>query len=260
MGRRVRQLLRDLRGRHRGACWPTGEDVVLVIDVQGARQVRQRGIETVGIFVLPPSAAILEQRLRGRSKDTEEQIRRRLDEAFDEVGEFAQYDTWSSTTSSTAPSTLASDRSGGAGPREVDARRGPGDHRDVRGEMTRSTQAGAPPRATTSPRGSQRASRGAGRHRRDVRVEGEVAHQVVAKGEQRRAERARRAMPRRRTCRGRSGSSARAIPPQTIRQGADEDRGTGPLVNASTAIVTAKSGAVPNATDAREEPPRGSPP
>ena len=69
-----------------------GEDVVLVIDVQGARQVRSRGIETVGIFVLPPSAGILEQRLRGRSKDTDEQIRRRLDKAFDEVNEFEQYE------------------------------------------------------------------------------------------------------------------------------------------------------------------------
>ena len=46
--------------------------------MQGARQVRSRGIETVGIFVLPPSAGTLEQRLRGRSKDTEEQIRRLL--------------------------------------------------------------------------------------------------------------------------------------------------------------------------------------
>ena len=58
-----------------------GEDVVLVIDVQGARQVRSRGIETIGIFVLPPSAKVLEQRLRGRSKDSEEQIRRRLEVA-----------------------------------------------------------------------------------------------------------------------------------------------------------------------------------
>ncbi len=69
-----------------------GEDVVLVIDVQGARQVRSRGIETVGIFVLPPSAAILEQRLRGRSKDSEEQIRQRLDVACREINEFAQYE------------------------------------------------------------------------------------------------------------------------------------------------------------------------
>ena len=69
-----------------------GEDVVLVIDVQGARQVRARGIETVGVFVLPPSAAVLESRLRGRSKDTEEQIRRRLEVARTEVGEFEQYE------------------------------------------------------------------------------------------------------------------------------------------------------------------------
>jgi guanylate kinase len=69
-----------------------GEDVVLVIDVQGARQVRTRGIETVGIFVLPPSSTILEQRLRGRSKDTEEQIRRRLEVACREVPEYAQYE------------------------------------------------------------------------------------------------------------------------------------------------------------------------
>jgi guanylate kinase len=69
-----------------------GEDVVLVIDVQGARQVRTRGIETIGIFVLPPSAAVLEQRLRGRSKDSEEQIRRRLEVASTEVDEYAQYE------------------------------------------------------------------------------------------------------------------------------------------------------------------------
>ena len=66
-----------------------GDDVVLVIDVQGARQVRNRGLENVGIFVLPPSAPVLEQRLRGRSKDTEEQVRRRLETACQEVGEFA---------------------------------------------------------------------------------------------------------------------------------------------------------------------------
>ena len=69
-----------------------GEDVVLVIDVQGARQVRSRGIETVGIFVLPPSSAILEQRLRGRSKDSAEQIARRLAVACSEVGEYTQYE------------------------------------------------------------------------------------------------------------------------------------------------------------------------
>ena len=89
----------DVFGNFYGTCaadteavLAAGKDVVLVIDVQGARQVRTRGIETVGIFVLPPSAAILEQRLRGRSQDTEEQIRRRLEKAFDEVNEFEQYE------------------------------------------------------------------------------------------------------------------------------------------------------------------------
>ena len=73
--------------------WLTrGEDVVLVIDVQGARQVRSRGIETVGIFVLPPSAMVLEQRLRGRSKDSEDQIVRRLEVASGEIAEYAQYE------------------------------------------------------------------------------------------------------------------------------------------------------------------------
>ena len=69
-----------------------GEDVVLVIDVQGARQVRSRGIETIDIFVLPPSAAVLGQRLRGRRKDSEEQIRRRLQVASAEVDEYSQYE------------------------------------------------------------------------------------------------------------------------------------------------------------------------
>jgi guanylate kinase len=89
----------DVFGNYYGTCardtdaiLATGVDVVLVIDVQGARQVRSRGIETVGIFVLPPSAAILEQRLRGRSKDTEEQMLRRLEVACTEVGEFEQYE------------------------------------------------------------------------------------------------------------------------------------------------------------------------
>jgi len=69
-----------------------GDDVVLVIDVQGARQVRSRGIETIGVFVLPPSATVLEQRLRGRSKDSEEQVRRRLEVAGTEVDEYEQYE------------------------------------------------------------------------------------------------------------------------------------------------------------------------
>ena len=69
-----------------------GRDLVLVIDVQGARQVRSRCSGTVGIFVLPPSYAVLEQRLRGRSKDSEEAMQRRLATARAEVAAFVEYD------------------------------------------------------------------------------------------------------------------------------------------------------------------------
>jgi guanylate kinase len=69
-----------------------GDDVVLVIDVQGARQVRSRQSGTICVFVMPPSFAELEQRLRGRSKDSEMDIRRRLEVAKDEVASFSEYD------------------------------------------------------------------------------------------------------------------------------------------------------------------------
>ena len=68
-----------------------GCDVVLVIDVQGARQVRSRK-EVVSVFVLPPSFRALEQRLRGRSQDPEAQIRKRLEAARFEASAFADYD------------------------------------------------------------------------------------------------------------------------------------------------------------------------
>jgi len=69
-----------------------GNDVVLVIDVQGARQVRKCTADTIGVFVLPPSFAVLEQRLRGRSKDPEDAIRRRLATAREEIGAVGEYD------------------------------------------------------------------------------------------------------------------------------------------------------------------------
>ena len=62
-----------------------GRDLVLVIDVQGARKVRAHGAAAIGIFVLPPSFDMLEQRLRGRSKDAEAAIERRLITARAEV-------------------------------------------------------------------------------------------------------------------------------------------------------------------------------
>jgi len=69
-----------------------GDDVVLVIDVQGARTVRASGLTTTAIFVMPPSFEILERRLRGRSKDSEAAIQRRLQVAREEVAAFTEYD------------------------------------------------------------------------------------------------------------------------------------------------------------------------
>jgi guanylate kinase len=89
----------DVFGNHYGTAaadtervLASGEDLVLVIDVQGAKLVRRRGIENIAIFVLPPSAEVLERRLRGRSKDSEEQIKRRLEVACREVTDFSEYD------------------------------------------------------------------------------------------------------------------------------------------------------------------------
>ena len=70
----------------------SGRDLVLVIDVQGARQVRLRCRDTVGIFVLPPSYEVLEHRLRGRSKDSEDAMQRRLATARAEVAAFLEYE------------------------------------------------------------------------------------------------------------------------------------------------------------------------
>jgi guanylate kinase len=74
------------------AALAAGRDVVLVIDVQGARQVRERGLLLVSVFVLPPSYPVLEQRLRGRSKDSAEAILRRLAVAREEVTGYCDYD------------------------------------------------------------------------------------------------------------------------------------------------------------------------
>lgn len=69
-----------------------GSDVVLVIDVQGARQVRQRMRDAVAVFVLPPSFEALERRLRGRSQDSSGAIARRLETARSEVEAVREYD------------------------------------------------------------------------------------------------------------------------------------------------------------------------
>jgi guanylate kinase len=69
-----------------------GNDVILVIDVQGARQVRTRGADAVFVFVLPPSFDVLERRLRGRNQDPDTAIARRLATARAEVSAVNEYD------------------------------------------------------------------------------------------------------------------------------------------------------------------------
>jgi guanylate kinase len=63
----------------------TGLDLVLEIDVQGARQVKEKLPESVAIFILPPSRDELERRLRSRGQDADEEIQRRLAKAHDEI-------------------------------------------------------------------------------------------------------------------------------------------------------------------------------
>jgi guanylate kinase len=62
-----------------------GHDLLLEIDWQGARQVRELHPDYVGIFILPPSLEELERRLRGRGQDAESVIQRRLANARDEL-------------------------------------------------------------------------------------------------------------------------------------------------------------------------------
>ena len=82
-------------GTHRGVLEEAragGVDLVLDIDVQGARQLQCSIPEAVTIFILPPSRAVLEQRLRARGEDREEVIQRRLHDAAGEIGNYRAYD------------------------------------------------------------------------------------------------------------------------------------------------------------------------
>jgi guanylate kinase len=72
-------------------CLDAGRDVLLEIDWQGARQVRERFPEAIGLFVLPPSIEELERRLRGRGTDSDDVIARRMAQARDELAHFAEY-------------------------------------------------------------------------------------------------------------------------------------------------------------------------
>ena len=69
-----------------------GRDVLVEIDWQGARQIRERLPQTVSIFILPPSRDALEQRLRGRGQDSDEVIASRMAAAVSEMSHCGEYD------------------------------------------------------------------------------------------------------------------------------------------------------------------------
>jgi guanylate kinase len=69
-----------------------GQDIVLEIDWQGAQQVRRVFPEAIGVFIMPPSMAELERRLRTRGKDSDETIRQRLDAAAEEMSHAVEFD------------------------------------------------------------------------------------------------------------------------------------------------------------------------
>jgi guanylate kinase len=69
-----------------------GQDVILEIDWQGARQVRTLHPDCVGIFILPPSMGELERRLRGRGQDAEGVIQRRLANAQAEMAHAGEFE------------------------------------------------------------------------------------------------------------------------------------------------------------------------
>jgi len=69
-----------------------GQDVVVEIDWQGARQVRQRFPEAVSVFIAAPSIEALRERLRGRGQDSEEIVARRMRDARTELSHYPEYD------------------------------------------------------------------------------------------------------------------------------------------------------------------------
>ena len=89
----------EVHGNHYGtsAAWireqrSAGRDIVLEIDWQGAQQVRRIVSDTIGIFILPPSIAELERRMRRRGQDSEEVVQRRLAVAADEMSHAAEFE------------------------------------------------------------------------------------------------------------------------------------------------------------------------
>jgi len=70
----------------------SGQDVILEIDWQGARQVRKVFADALSIFILPPSSHALKERLKNRGQDNDEIINRRMQDAVNEMSHYAEFD------------------------------------------------------------------------------------------------------------------------------------------------------------------------
>ena len=68
------------------------KDVLFDIDWQGYQQLKQTGLEVVGIFILPPNKRELIRRLKNRGRDTPEEMKKRMSLAQDEISHFPEYD------------------------------------------------------------------------------------------------------------------------------------------------------------------------
>ena len=89
------QVHGDWKGTARQSVEPqlaAGKDVLLEIDWQGAQQVKSQVPEAVSVFILPPSRAALEERMRKRGQDSEEVIARRMANAREEMSHHAEFD------------------------------------------------------------------------------------------------------------------------------------------------------------------------
>ena len=73
-------------------CLDKGQDVILEIEMQGARQIKEVYPEGVFIFVLPPSLEELKSRIVGRGTETQEEIEKRFSCAFEEINQIVNYD------------------------------------------------------------------------------------------------------------------------------------------------------------------------
>ena len=89
----------EVYGNHYGTArnqiekaFKNGNDVLVDIDIQGARTIRQSGIPSISVYILPPSYEILKERLAGRGQDSPETMKRRLDRAKKEIISYNEYD------------------------------------------------------------------------------------------------------------------------------------------------------------------------